>query len=311
MWLKYALHRLFWLLPTLIAVVTVAFFMVRVAPGGPFDQERALPTVVKANLDRAYGLDQPVAVQYARYLWALAHGDLGPSLSDRDFTVNQLLAIGLPVSLALGGLALAFTLLLGVPVGVCSALWPGRPFDRVAGKVALLAIALPTYVVAPLLALFFGVYLRWLPVGGWERGRWSDVILPVTALALPSIAAVTRLVRASVSEALRLPHVRTAHAKGLTPFTVVWRHVLPPALVPVLSALGPTAAALLTGSLVVETLFGLPGMGRFLVQGALNRDYTLVLGKVIVYAALVIVLNWLMDLLQVALDPKLRQALRR
>jgi oligopeptide transport system permease protein len=311
MWLTYALRRLFWLLPTLVAVVSVAFFMVRVAPGGPFDQEQTLPAVVRANLDRAYGLDQPVSVQYVRYLRALAHGDLGPSLSDRDFTVNQLLAIGLPVSLALGGLALAFTVLLGVPLGVCSALWPGRLLDRLAGRAALLAIALPTYVVAPTLALFFGVYLRWLPVGGWEPGLWSDVILPVTALALPSIAAVIRLVRASVSEALRLPHVRTAHAKGLAPLTVVWRHVLPPALLPVLSALGPTAAALLTGSLVVETLFGLPGMGRFLVQGALNRDYTLVLGKVIVYAALVMVLNWLMDVLQVALDPKLRQALRR
>ncbi len=309
--LQYALRRLLWLVPTVLAVVSVAFFMVRLAPGGPFDQEQTLPPAVKANLDRAYGLDQPVGVQYERYLWALAHGDLGPSLSDRDFTVNQLLAIGLPVSLALGGMALLLTLIVGVPVGVGAALWPGGRFDRMVGALALVAIAIPTYVVAPVLALGFGVYLRWLPVGGWEPGRWSDAILPVVSLALPSLAAVTRLVRASVLEALHLPHVRTAHAKGLHPVTVIWRHVLPPAVSPVLSALGPTAAALLTGSLVVETLFGLPGMGRFLVQGALNRDYTLVLGKVIVYAVLVMGLNGLVDVLQVALDPKLRQGLKR
>jgi oligopeptide transport system permease protein len=311
MLLNYTLRRLFWLLPTLVAVVSVAFFMVRVAPGGPFDQERALPPVVRANVDHVYGLDQPVTVQYARYLWALAHGDLGPSLSDRDFTVNQLLAIGLPVSLALGGLALALTLVLGLPIGVGAALKPGSLLDRCAAVMALCAIALPTYVVAPVLALCFGVYLHWLPVGGWEPGRWSDVVLPVVALALPSIASVTRLVRASVTEALRLPHVRTAHAKGLSSGVVLWRHVLPPALRPLLSTLGPTAASLLTGSLVVETVFGLPGMGRFLVQGALNRDYTLVLGKVIVYALLVMIFNCVMDVLQVALDPKLRRGWRQ
>ena len=228
----------------------------------------------------------------------------------RDFTVNELIAAGLPVSLTIGGLALALAVGLGVPLGVLAALRRRRATDHALMALAVAGIAIPPYVTAPVLALAFGIYLHWLPVAGWEPGRPAGLVLPVVALALPTLAYLVRLVRASVLEVLSQPHVRTAESKGLAPRVVLVRHVLPPALSPVLGYLGPAAAAVLTGSLVVETVFGLPGMGRFLVQGALNRDYTLVMGKVIVYAVIVIGLNLGVDLLQGLLDPRVRHARR-
>jgi oligopeptide transport system permease protein len=305
--LKYALARLAGIVPTLLIIVTLAFVLVRLAPGGPFDEEQTLPPEIKANLDRAYGLDRPLAEQYLHYLGRLLHGDLGPSMRLRDFSVNELIATGLPVSLSLGAAALLLAVGLGVPLGVHAALRRNRFGDHAVMGLAALGIAVPAYVTAPLLALVFGIYLKWLPVAGWEHGTVRDMVLPVVALALPTLAYVARLMRASLLEVLRLPSVRTAEAKGLWPRKVLWRHALPPALLPVLSYLGPAAAAILTGSLVVETIFGLPGMGRFLVQGALNRDYTLVMGKVIVYAVLVLGLNLAVDLLQALLDPRLRR----
>ncbi|MBS0374885.1 MAG: ABC transporter permease subunit [Proteobacteria bacterium] len=304
--LRYVLGRLAGAVPTLFAVVTLAFLLVRLAPGGPFDQEQPLAPEVRANLDRLYGLDRPLAEQYLRYLGGLARGDLGPSLRLRDFTVRQLIATGLPVSLTLGGLALALAVGLGVPLGVLAARRRRGLADRALLFVAVLGLAIPAYVTAPVLALVFGVHLHWLPVAGWEPGRPADLVLPVLALALPTLAYLVRLVRASVLEVEHELHVRTAVAKGLAPAAVLVRHVLPPALSPVLGYLGPAAAGILTGSLVVETVFGLPGMGRFLVQGALNRDYTLVMGKVIVYAVLVIGLNLVVDVLQALIDPRLR-----
>jgi oligopeptide transport system permease protein len=304
--LRYVLGRLAGAVPTLFAVVTLAFLLVRLAPGGPFDQEQPLTPEVRANLDRLYGLDRPLPEQYLRYLGGLARGDLGPSLRLRDFTVNQLIATGLPVSLTLGGVALALAVGLGIPLGVLAARRRHGPADRTLLLLAVLGLAIPAYVTAPLLALVFGVHLHWLPVAGWEPGRPADLVLPVLALALPTLAYLVRLVRASVLEVEHELYVRTAIAKGLAPGTVLLRHVLPPALSPVLGYLGPAAAAILTGSLVVETVFGLPGMGRFLVQGALNRDYTLVMGKVVVYAVLVIGLNLAVDVLQALIDPRLR-----
>lgn len=304
--LSYALRRLLGALPTFFLIVTLAFFLIRLAPGGPFDEEQALAPEVKANLERAYGLDRPIHEQYLRYLAGLAHGDLGPSMRLRDFTVNELIATGLPVSLTLGFSAVALALLLGVPLGVYAAVRQNRWADHLVMGVAVLGIAIPVYVVAPLLALVFGIYLRWLPVAGWEPGSVRDLVLPVVALALPTLAYIARLMRGSLLEVLRLPHVRTARAKGLSNGAVLWRHALPPAFLPVLSYLGPATAAVLTGSLVVETIFGLPGMGRYLVQGALNRDYTLVMGKVIVYAGLILSLNLAVDLLYGVLDPRVR-----
>jgi oligopeptide transport system permease protein len=304
--LSYALRRLVGAIPTFFAIVTVAFFLIRLAPGGPFDQEQALAPEVKANLERAYGLDRPIAEQYVRYLAALAHGDLGPSMRLRDFTVNELIATGLPVSLALGLSAMALALLVGVPLGAYAAVRRNRAPDHVVMGLSVLGIAVPVYVVAPLLALVFGVYLHWLPVSGWAPGEVRDMVLPVVALALPTLAAVARLMRGSLLEVLGQPHIRTARAKGLSPAAVLWRHAMPPAFLPVLSYLGPATAATLTGSLVVETIFGLPGMGRYLVEGALNRDYTLVMGKVIVYAGLILALNLAVDLLYGVLDPRVR-----
>jgi len=307
---SYVLRRLLGLVPTLFIIVTLAFLMVRLAPGGPFDQEQTLPPEVKANLDRAYGLDEPLPVQYLHYLRSLAHGDFGPSMRLRDFGVNQLLATGLPVSLALGGLALALALAGGIGAGLAAALSPGRPLDRALMAFVALGVAVPPYVTAPVLALVFGVYLHWLPVAGWRPGELRDLVLPVVALALPTLAYVARLTRASVLEVVALPYVRTARAKGLPERQVILRHVLPPALAPVLAYVGPAAAGILAGSLVVETVFGLPGMGRFLVEGALNRDYTLVMGKVVVYALLVLALNLLIDLTQALIDPRVRHGRR-
>jgi len=308
--LRYALTRLLGIVPTLFIIVTLAFLLIRLAPGGPFDQEQTLAPEIRANLDRAYGLDQPLAEQYLRYLGRLLHGDLGPSMRLRDFSVNQLVATGLPVSLTLGALALVAAVGLGIPLGVVAARARGRWPDRVLGALTALGIAVPPYVTAPLLALVFGIYLRWLPVAGWEPGSLRDLVLPVAALALPTAAYLARLTRASVLEIVTLPFVRTARAKGLGEFAVLVRHVLPPALVPVLGYLSPAAAGVLAGSLVVETVFGLPGMGRFLVEGALNRDYTLVLGKVLVYATLVLALNLAADLLVGLLDPRVRDGRR-
>lgn len=309
--LAFVLRRLLGAIPTLALIVALSFLLTRLAPGGPFDEEQALPPDIRANLEAAYGLDQPAWVQFARYAQGLLHGDFGPSFKFRDFTVGELIADGLPVSLSLGLAAMALALALGIPAGIWAALSRGRFADRLVMGLAVLGISIPVFVVAPFLALVFGIWLRWLPVAGWVPGRPSDLVLPVIALALPVIAFVARLMRGSLLEILRAPWIRAARARGLSGRTVILRHALPAALLPVVSYAGPAAAAVLAGSLVVETLFGLPGMGRHLVQGALNRDYTLVMGMVIVYAALMIVLNLVADLACAWLDPRIRAERRR
>lgn len=308
--LAYFLKRLLGAVPTLAVIVVLAFALMRLAPGGPFDEEQALPPEIRANLERAYGLDQPLHVQLGRYVAGLLQGDFGPSFKFKDFTVTELIAAGLPVSVQLGSLAMLAAMLAGVPLGVFSALRHNRAADHVVMGFAVLGIALPVFVVAPLAALVFGIHLGWLPVAGWMPGEWRDMVLPVAALALPVTAYLARLTRASFLEVLGAPFVRAAQARGLGVARVVWRHALPAALVPVVSYLGPAAAAVLTGSLVVEVLFGLPGLGRHLVQGALNRDYTLVMGMVVVYAVLMILLNLLVDLAYAWLDPRMRPGRR-
>ena len=303
----FVLRRLLGAIPTLALVVTLSFLLTRLAPGGPFDEEQALPPEIRANLEAAYGLDQPTYVQFGRYVQGLLRGDFGPSFRFRDFTVGELIADGLPVSLALGAAAMLLGLAIGIPAGIWAALSRGGAADRFVMALAVAGISVPVFVVAPLLALVFGIWLQWLPVAGWVPGRPSDLVLPVAALALPLIAFVARLMRGSLLEVMRAPWVRAARARGLRARTVVMRYALPAALLPVVSYAGPAAAAVLAGSLVVETLFGLPGMGRHLVQGALNRDYTLVMGMVIVYAALMIALNLLADLAYAWLDPRIRR----
>jgi oligopeptide transport system permease protein len=304
--LSYALRRIATALPTLLVIITLSFALQRLAPGGPFDQEQTLTPAVRANLDRVYGLDRPLAVQFARYLGALAHGDFGPSLSQRDFTVAELIGQGLPLSATLGLAAVMLAILVGIPAGIAAALGRGGATDHALTALATLGIALPTFVTGPALGLLFGLRLHWLPVAGWERGSARYLVLPVVTLALPVAAYLARLTRASLLEVLRTGYVRSARARGLGPGRVLWRHALPPALLPAVSYLGPAVAFVVTGSLVIETVFGLPGSGRYLVQGAIDRDYPLVMGMIIVYAGLTLALNLAADLLYGWLDPGAR-----
>jgi oligopeptide transport system permease protein len=311
--MRYGLRRFLGAIPTLFVIVTLAFFMMRAAPGGPFDGARRLPPEVERNVRAAYNLDKPLVQQYWIYLGKLAQGDLGPSYKNKDFTVVQLIAAGLPVSARLGLTAMALALLLGTALGVAAALKQNRWEDYSVMGAAMLGITIPTFVTAPVLTLIFGIYgvslfghdLS-LPVGGWNGGAWRNLVLPVTVLALPQIAIVARLMRGSMIEVLRANYIRTARAKGLSTLRIVLGHALRAAALPLVSYLGPALAAILTGSLVVEQIFGLPGIGRYFVQGALNRDYTLVLGVVICYAALIIFLNFLADIVYGILDPRVR-----
>jgi len=302
----YAIRRLAGALPTLLVIVTAAFFLMRLAPGGPFDDEQTLAPEIAANLEAAYGLDQPILVQYRNYLGGLLRGDLGPSFRYKDFEVSELIARGLPITAGLGAAALLVAVFAGVPLGMLAGRRRNRASDHVVMGVALAGIAVPNFVVAPLLALVFGVLLGWLPVSGWESGNLRYAILPVITLALPLIAYIARLTRGSLLEVLQSPHIRTARAKGLSESRILWRHAFKPTILPVVSFLGPAAAALLTGSLVVEQIFGLPGVGRYFVQGAVNRDYTLVMGMVVFYAVLIVLLNLLVDFAYGWLDPRIR-----
>jgi oligopeptide transport system permease protein len=304
--LRYFLTRLAGAVPTLFIIVTLAFFLIRAAPGGPFDQEQALPPEIMANLQSAYGLDQPIWIQYGRYLKGLAHGDFGPSFKYKDFSVTELIGQGLPVTLELGAIAMMLAMALGVPIGTFAALHHNRAADYATMALAVAGVAVPSFVVLPFLGLLFGIHLHWLPVAGWEPGSVRDLVLPVAALTLPPLSVIARLARAEMLEVLRSHFIRTAVAKGLPLHTIVVRHALRPALLPVASYLGPAVASIMTGSLIVESIAGLPGIGRYMVQGALNRDYTLVMGMVIVYSALLIVMGLLVDLLYAWLDPRVR-----
>lgn len=303
--LQYVFKRLLGAVPTLLAIVTLAFFLVRLAPGGPFDRERPVPPEIAANLERAYHLDQPLLVQYGYYLLNVARGDFGPSFKYKDHSVSELIAEGFPVSMQLGLAAMLLALLIGIPAGMVAALKQNQALDHAVMAVAMTGITIPNFVMAPLLALVFGVFLHWLPVAGWDQG-WKSAVLPVIALALPQIAYAARMMRASMLETLGSPHIRTAFAKGLPLRLILWRHVLKGALLPVISWLGPATAAIITGSVVIEQIFGIPGIGRHFVQGALNRDYTLVMGVVVFYGALIIAMNLLVDVVYGLMDPRVR-----
>ncbi len=300
----YTLRRLAGAVPTVFVIIAIAFFMIRLAPGGPFDQERSVPPEIQANLDRAYHLDEPLVQQFLRYLGDILTGDFGPSFRYKDFTVTELVAEGFPVSLKLGLAAMVIAVVVGFAAGAYAALRRNSGFDAATMTLAMTGIAVPNFVIAPLLTLTLGVWLALLPVGGW--GSFDQAILPVVALALPEIAYIARLTRGSMLEVLRADFVRTARAKGLSERAMVLRHALQAAALPVLSFLGPTTAAVITGSVVIEQIFGIPGIGRYFVQGALNRDYTLVMGVVIFYAAVIIAFNLLVDLLYPLLDPRVR-----
>ena len=308
--LRLCLSRLLAAVPTLLVIVTAAFLLMRLAPGGPFDDEQALLPEVRRNLEAAYGLDRPLIAQYFSYLSGVVRGDFGPSFRYKDQSVSELLRSGWRVSAELGAWALLVALVVGIPLGVIAALYRGRWMDTAVMVLALIGIVVPGFVLAPLLALVFGVHLHWLPVAGWDDASPATRVLPVVTLALPLVAYIARLMRGSVLDVLNAPFVRTARAKGLSPTRVMLRHVMPLALLPVITYLGPAAAGVLTGSLVVEQVFALPGIGRHFVQGAINRDYTLVMGVVICYATLILVLNVVVDLLYAVLDPRMRPLAR-
>lgn len=303
--LKYTLKRLASAVPTLFLLITVAFFLIRVAPGGPFDSERALPPDIEANLAAKYHLDEPLVFQYFRYLAQIARLDFGPSFHYLDWTVNDLIVQGAPVSFMLGFLAMLLACLIGVSAGALAALRQNSRTDYTVMGFSMIGISVPNFVVAPLLILLFAIALGWLPAGGWD-GRPTRMVLPVITLALPMIAYIARITRGSMIEVLHSDFIRTARAKGMPEREILVRHALKPALLPVISYLGPAAAAILTGSVVVERIFTIPGIGSYFVQGALNRDYTLVMGVVILYGMLIIVFNFVVDLVYAWLDPRIR-----
>jgi len=305
---RYVLRRLLSAIPTLLLIATLAFALLHLTPGGPFDSERSLVPQIQHAIEARYHLDEPVWRQYLRYLSDLARGDLGPSFQYRDTSVNQIIALGLPIDLAVGGCAIGFALLVGGAIGLLAASRPGTCRDRVPMTLSMLGMSVPTFVVAPLLILVFAMRLHWLPAGDWVGGSWRHLLLPALALALPYTAFIARLVRASALEVMGSAYIRTARAKGLGPMAVLLRHALRPTLMPLVSYLGPALAGVLTGSIVIEQVFGLPGIGRFFITGALNRDYTLVMGLTLLYGALIILCNLLVDLCYAWLDPRVRLA---
>ena len=303
---RYLLRRLLVAIPTLLLIATLAFALLHAAPGGPFDTDRRMLPAIQHAIEARYHLNEPLWRQYLRYLGQLAHADFGPSFQYRGTSVNQIIAQGLPVDLTVGACALALALLLGVGVGACAALREGSGWDHASMALAALGISLPLFVVAPLLVLIFAVTLHWLPAGDWVAGSASHLVLPVVALALPYACYIARLMRGSTLEVLSSSFIRTAHAKGLPAAHILWRHALRPALTPLVSFLGPAIAGVLTGSIVVESVFGLPGIGRFFITAALNRDYTLVMGITVLYGALIILCNLLADLCYAWIDPRVR-----
>jgi oligopeptide transport system permease protein len=304
---KFIVRRLLSLIPTMFVIVTLSFFLIRFAPGGPFSSEKKLPEQILANILKKYHMDEPLPKQYFRYLGDILKGDLGPSFRYRDQTVNELIQKTMPNSILLGLISLALSVGLGVGVGIVSALKQNRWPDYASMSVAVVGISVPLFVIGPVLMLVFAMNLRWLPTSGWIDGRfgWVTLIMPAVTLAFPSFAYIARLSRASILEVLRSDYIRTARAKGLRQSAVVFKHVLKGAMLPVVSYLGPAFAGIITGSVVVEQIFVVPGVGRIFVQAALNRDYTLIMGDVIVYSLILVLANFIVDIVYGLLDPRI------
>jgi oligopeptide transport system permease protein len=304
--LRYALLRVLGAIPTLLLVIAIAFLMVHAAPGGPFDAARVLPPEIEANIERAYHLDESLPEQFYRYVKGLWRGDFGPSYRYRDYSVAELISGALPLSMRLGIFAMGLAIIAGVSAGLVAALRKNTLIDRLVTGVAMIGISVPVFVIAPLMVLVFAVFLNWLPASWTGGNAVSRLVLPVIALALPQVAYIARLTRASMINVMNSDFVRTARAQGLSTVSIIRYHAIKPAMLPLLSYMGPAIAGIMTGSVVVEEVFGIPGVGQFFIRGALNRDYTLVLGITVFYAALVIALNLIVDLLYGLLDPRIR-----
>lgn len=304
--LKLLLKRFLEAIPTMLALITVSFFLMRAAPGTPFSGERNLPPEVLANIEAKYHLNEPLWTQFFLYLKQLLSGDLGPSFKYKDFTVNELLAQSLPVSVEIGIYAFVIAVVIGLTLGIIAALKQNSWIDYTVMSLAMTGAIMPSFVKAPILVLIFALYLKWFPAGGWNGGAAINLVLPVTALVFGFIASISRVMRGSMLEVLNSPFIRTARAKGLPMHQIVLKHALRPAMLPVVSFLGPAFVGVITGSIVIETVFGLPGVGQLFVNGALNRDYGLVLSLTILVGALTIFFNAVVDVLYGVLDPKIR-----
>jgi oligopeptide transport system permease protein len=304
--LRFLLRRLLVAVPTLLLVVTIAFFMMRAAPGSPFETSRKLPPAIERNMKVKFGLDRPLGQQYLTYLGGVLRGDFGPSMKYQDKSVLQIVRDGFPTSALIGLSALTLASVLGMTLGVVAALRQNEPADYAVSAIAILGVCIPTFVTAPLLVLLFGLRLGWLPTGGLTGPQ--SLVLPVIVLALPQIAVISRLTRAGMIEVLRSNYIRTARSRGLPEREIVFKHALRAAILPLVSYLGPACAGLITGSLVIEKIFNLPGLGKNFVVSALQRDYTVVMGVVILYATLIIALNLLADVIYALLDPRVSLA---
>jgi len=304
--LKFLLRRLMIAIPTLLLIATLAFGLLHATPGGPFDTGKRMPAAIQRSIEAKYHLNEPLWRQYLRYLGDLLHGDLGPSFQYRNTSVNELIRVGLPVDIEIGSLALGVAVLFGGSLGMMAAIRRNTAWDTVAMFLAALGVSVPVFVVAPLLILVFAVQLNWLPSGDWRSGEFRYLVLPVIALCLPYVAYIARMTRGSALEVLSSSYIRTAWAKGLPQRSVILRHALRPVLMPLVSFLGPAFAGVLTGSIIVESVFGLPGIGRYFLTGAVNRDYTLVVGITVLYGALIIAFNLLADLCYAWIDPRVR-----
>ncbi len=302
--LGFIVGRLLGMIPVFFVVVTVIFFMIRFAPGGPFDAERQVPPQILENLNRKYHLDEPMFQQYLRYLGDLVRGDLGPSFKHSNRTVNEIISEAFPVSLELGLISLVWALLIGITAGGLAALKPNTLYDYIPMSISILGICLPTFVIGPLLVLVFGMWLEWAPVSGWNS--FGDRILPSITLGFAYAAYISRLTRGGLMEIRHQDFIRTARAKGLPESTILIKHSLRGGLLPVVSFMGPALAGIISGALVTETIFGIPGLGRFFIQSALNRDYTVVMGTSLLYFSLIFICNFLVDVAYAVLDPRVR-----
>lgn len=305
--LSFIFKRVMVAIPTLLILIILSFLLMHAAPGGPFTQEKALPPEVLANLNAKYGLDQPLWRQMLSYVWGIvAHFDFGPSFIYKDRTVNEIIAQGFPVTLTYGAIGFVLAVVVGISLGVAAAVYQNSWADYLAVGVAIGAQVLPNFVLAPILVLVFTLWLGWLPGGGWEGGAWPYVIMPVIALATSYMASIARIMRSSMLEVLTSNHIRTARAKGLPEYKVIMRHAVKPALVPVLSYLGPAFVAMITGSVVVDMYFSTGGIGKAFVDSALNRDYAVMMGVTLLVGFLTILFNLIVDILYAWIDPKIR-----
>lgn len=304
---KYIIRRLLGIIPTLFIIVTISFFIVRVAPGGPFDGERALPEVVKRNIEAKYHMNDPLVVQYGRYMFDVMRGDLGPSYRYKDHDVNFYIFQSLPNSMVLGAIAISIAIFFGITSGMLAAVKQNTWVDYLSMAIAVIGISVPLFVIGPVLQYVFAMKLQWLPTSGWftSGDGWKTIILPAITLAFLDFATIARLTRSSMLETLRSDYIRTAKAKGMKNSAIIFKHAMKGAMLPIVSYLGPAFAGIITGSVVVEQVFRIPGLGKFFVQSSFNRDYTLIVGVVIVYSVILVIMNFFVDIIYSLLDPRI------